>query len=135
MIETPRAALTADDIAENADFFSFGTNDLTQMAFGISRDDAEGKFLLNFIERGIIPTNPFQQLDIKGVGQLMEICVKNARKTKENIEIGICGEHGGDPSSIEFCHLIGLNYVSASPFRIPVARLSAAHATLKHRDK
>ena len=135
MIETPRAALTADDIAENADFFSFGTNDLTQMTYGISRDDAEGKFLLNFIERGILPTNPFQQLDRKGVGQLMEICVKNARKTKKNIEIGICGEHGGDPSSIEFCHSIGLNYVSASPYRIPVARLSAAHATLKHRDK
>ncbi len=132
MIETPRAALTADDIAENADFFSFGTNDLTQMTFGISRDDAEGKFLLNFIERGILPTNPFQQLDRNGVGQLMEICVKNARKIKKNIEIGICGEHGGDPSSIEFCHLIGLNYVSASPYRIPVARLSAAHATLKH---
>ena len=135
MIETPRAALTADDIAENADFFSFGTNDLTQMTFGISRDDAEGKFLLNFIDRGLLPTNPFQQLDRKGVGQLMEICVNKARKTKKNIEIGICGEHGGDPSSIEFCHLIGLNYVSASPYRIPVARLSAAHATLKYGNK
>lgn len=132
MIEIPRAALTADEIAENADFFSFGTNDLTQMTFGISRDDAEGKFLLNFIERGLLPSNPFQQLDREGVGQLMEICVNKARKTKKDIEIGICGEHGGDPLSIEFCHMIGLNYVSASPYRIPIARLSSAQARLKH---
>ena len=133
MIEVPRAALTADEIAEYADFFSFGTNDLTQMTFGISRDDAEGKFLLNFVDRGLLPSNPFQVLDRSGVGQLMRMCVEKARATKSELEIGICGEHGGDPSSIEFCHEIGLNYVSASPYRMPVARLAAAQAELRSR--
>jgi pyruvate,orthophosphate dikinase len=133
MIEIPRAALTADEIAKSADFFSFGTNDLTQMTYGISRDDAEGKFLLNFVERGLLPANPFQQLDWDGVGQLMKICVEKGRITNPGLEVGICGEHGGDPSSIEFCHLIGLDYVSASPYRVPIARLAAAHAELKHR--
>ncbi len=132
MIETPRAALTADEIARDADFFSFGTNDLTQMTFGISRDDAEGKFLLNFVDRGLLPSNPFQQLDWDGVGQLMKICVEKGRKTNPKLEIGICGEHGGDPHSIEFCHIIGLDYVSCSPYRVPIARLAAAQAKLKH---
>ncbi|MBC7264004.1 MAG: pyruvate, phosphate dikinase [Chloroflexi bacterium] len=131
MIEVPRAALTADEIAKYAEFFSFGTNDLTQMTFGISRDDAEGKFLLEYVERKILPANPFQQLDRDGVGQLMRMCVEKARRTRPDIEIGICGEHGGDPSSIEFCHMLGLNYVSCSPFRVPVARLAAAHAALR----
>jgi len=131
MIEVPRAALTADEIAEYAEFFSFGTNDLTQMTFGYSRDDAEGKFLMAYIERGILPTNPFQTLDRSGVGQLMRITVKRGRKTRPNIELGICGEHGGDPESIAFCHELGLTYVSCSPFRVPVARLAAAHAALR----
>jgi len=135
MIEIPRAALTADEIAKASDFFSFGTNDLTQMTFGISRDDAEGKFLLNFVDRGLLPANPFQQLDWDGVGQLMDICVKKGRETNPELEVGICGEHGGDPSSIEFCHIIGLDYVSASPYRIPIARLAAAQAELKHRGE
>jgi pyruvate,orthophosphate dikinase len=133
MIEIPRAALTADEIATSADFFSFGTNDLTQMTFGLSRDDAEGKFLLNFVERGLLPANPFQQLDWEGVGQLMSICVEKGRKTKPELEVGICGEHGGDPSSIEFCHIAELDYVSCSPFRVPIARLAAAQSELKHR--
>jgi pyruvate,orthophosphate dikinase len=133
MIEIPRAALTADEIAKSADFFSFGTNDLTQMTFGLSRDDAEGKFLLNFVERGLLPVNPFQQLDWDGVGQLMSICVEKGRKTNPELEVGICGEHGGDPSSIEFCHIAGLDYVSCSPFRVPIARLAAAQSELKHR--
>lgn len=130
MIEIPRAALTADEIAESAEFFSFGTNDLTQMTFGISRDDAEGKFLLNFVDRGLLPANPFQVIDREGVGKLMKMCVEAGRKTRPDLEVGICGEHGGEPSSIEFCHLIGLNYVSCSPYRVPVARLAAAHAQL-----
>ena len=132
MIEIPRAALTADEIAKSADFFSFGTNDLTQMTYGISRDDAEGKFLLNFVDRGLLPANPFQQLDWDGVGQLMRICVEKGRRTNPKLEIGICGEHGGDPHSIEFCHIVGLDYVSCSPYRVPIARLAAAHAALKH---
>jgi pyruvate,orthophosphate dikinase len=135
MIEIPRAALTADEIAEYAEFFSFGTNDLTQMTFGISRDDAEGKFLLNFVDRGLLPNNPFQVIDREGVGQLMRMCVQKGRATRPDLEIGICGEHGGDPSSIEFCHLIGLNYVSCSPYRVPIARLAAAHAELDHPKK
>jgi pyruvate,orthophosphate dikinase len=134
MIEIPRAALTADEIAQSSDFFSFGTNDLTQMTYGISRDDAEGKFLLNFVDRGLLPNNPFQQLDWTGVGQLMKICVEKGRQTNPELEIGICGEHGGDPSSIEFCHIIGLDYVSCSPYRVPIARLAAAQAELKHRE-
>ncbi|MGD2142735.1 MAG: PEP/pyruvate-binding domain-containing protein, partial [Candidatus Bathyarchaeota archaeon] len=133
MIEIPRAALTADEVAKSSDFFSFGTNDLTQMTYGISRDDAEGKFLLNFVDRGLLPANPFQQLDWEGVGQLMSICVEKGRKTNPELEIGICGEHGGDPHSIEFCHIIGLDYVSCSPYRVPIARLAAAQAELKHR--
>jgi pyruvate,orthophosphate dikinase len=131
MIEVPRAALTADEIAEYAEFFSFGTNDLTQMTYAYSRDDAEGKFLFQYIEKGILEVDPFQTLDRKGVGKLMRIGVELGRKRRPNLEVGICGEHGGDPASIEFCHELGLNYVSCSPFRIPVARLAAAHAALK----
>jgi len=132
MIEIPRAAITADEIAEYADFFSFGTNDLTQMTYGISRDDAEGKFLLDYVRRGILPHNPFEVLDRDGVGVLMRICVEKGRATNPDLEIGICGEHGGEPSSVEFCHIIGLNYVSCSPFRVPIARLAAARAALQH---
>lgn len=137
MIEIPRAALTADEIAKYAEFFSFGTNDLTQMTYGVSRDDAEGKFLLQYVERGILPENPFQVLDREGVGQLMRMTVERGRSTRPDLEIGICGEHGGDPSSIEFCHQLGLNYVSCSPFRLPIARLAAARAALGEveRDK
>jgi pyruvate,orthophosphate dikinase len=130
MIEVPRAALTAGEIAQLAQFFSFGTNDLTQTTYGYSRDDAEGKFLLRYVEEKILPSNPFQQLDTTGVGQLIEMAVKNGRAARPNLEVGICGEHGGDPSSIEFCHKAGLNYVSCSPFRVPVARLAAAQAAL-----
>ena len=130
MIELPRAALTADQIAAHAQFFSFGTNDLTQTTYGFSRDDAEGKFLLQYVERGILPENPFQVLDREGVGALMRMAVELGRKANPELEVGICGEHGGDPSSIEFCHQVGLDYVSASPFRIPVARLAAAQAAL-----
>lgn len=137
MIEIPRAALTADEIAKYAQFFSFGTNDLTQMTYGVSRDDAEGKFLLQYVERNILPENPFQVLDREGVGQLMRVTVEKGRSTRPDLEIGICGEHGGDPSSIEFCHQLGLNYVSCSPFRVPIARLAAAQAALGEveRDK
>ena len=131
MIELPRAALTADEIAKHAEFFSFGTNDLTQTTFGYSRDDAESKFLLDFVDRGILPFNPFQTLDREGVGQLMRMCVQKGRKVRKDLEVGICGEHGGDPSSIELCHTLGLTYVSCSPFRVPVARLAAAHAKLR----
>jgi pyruvate, orthophosphate dikinase len=132
MIEIPRAALTAGEIAEVAEFFSFGTNDLTQMAFGYSRDDAERNFLITYVDQGILPENPFQVLDRKGVGRLMEMAVSEGRKVRPNLEVGICGEHGGDPSSIEFCHLVGNNYVSCSPFRVPVARLAAAQAKIKN---
>ncbi len=135
MIEIPRAAVTADEIAKLAQFFSFGTNDLTQMTFGYSRDDAERSFLVTYIEQGILPKNPFQTLDREGVGQLMQIAVEKGRRTRPDLEVGICGEHGGDPESIEFCHLIGNNYVSCSPFRVPIARLAAAHAALKHSGK
>jgi pyruvate,orthophosphate dikinase len=133
MIEIPRAAVTASEIAELAEFFSFGTNDLTQMTFGYSRDDAERNFLVTYVEQGILPKNPFQTLDRIGVGRLMDMAVKDGRATRTNLEVGICGEHGGDPSSIEFCHMIGNNYVSCSPFRVPVARLAAAHSALKHK--
>jgi pyruvate,orthophosphate dikinase len=132
MIEVPRAALTAGEIAKHAEFFSFGTNDLTQMTYGYSRDDAEGKFLLQYVEQGILPENPFQSLDQIGVGRLMEICVEDGKAANPDLEIGICGEHGGDPSSIDFCHRAGLDYVSCSPFRVPVARLAAAHAKIQH---
>jgi len=147
MIEVPRAALTAGEIAEYADFFSFGTNDLTQMTFGYSRDDAEGKFLMQYVDGidtgqvdvegkpipfKILEANPFQTLDQAGVGRLVKICVEEGRAANPDLEIGICGEHGGDPDSIDFCHRVGLNYVSCSPYRVPVARLAAAQATLRH---
>jgi len=135
MIEIPRAAVTAAEIAGLAEFFSFGTNDLTQMTFGYSRDDAERNFLLKYVEDGILPFNPFQTIDREGVGRLMDICVEEGRKARPSLEVGICGEHGGDPSSIEWCHLVGNNYVSCSPFRVPVARLAAAQATLKQAGK
>jgi pyruvate, orthophosphate dikinase len=131
MIEVPRAALTADEIASVAQFFSFGTNDLTQTVFGISRDDAEAGFLLQYVERKILPDNPFATLDEEGVGRLIRMAVEMAREVRADLEIGICGEHGGDPRSVGFCHRAGLNYVSCSPFRIPVARLAAAHAALQ----
>ncbi|MFA6808146.1 MAG: putative PEP-binding protein, partial [Eubacteriales bacterium] len=130
MIEMPRAALTADEIAQYADFFSFGTNDLTQTVFGFSRDDAEGKFLPEYLTQKILENNPFAVLDREGVGKIMKIGVELGRQVNPKIKIGICGEHGGDPSSIEFCQLINLDYVSCSPFRVPVARLSAAQSVL-----
>ena len=133
MIEIPRAGLTADQIAKTTEFFSFGTNDLTQFTFGYSRDDAERNFLVKYVEDGILPKNPFQTIDRDGVGQLMDMTVKKGRATRPELECGICGEHGGDPNSIEWCHLIGLNYVSCSPFRVPIARLAAAHAALAHK--
>ena len=132
MIEIPRAALTAGEIAEVAEFFSFGTNDLTQMTFGYSRDDAERNFLINYVDEGILPKNPFQVIDRHGVGRLMQIAVSEGRKVRPELEVGICGEHGGEPSSIEFCHLVGNNYVSCSPFRVPVARLAAAQAKINN---
>ncbi len=132
MIELPRAALTADEIAETAQFFSFGTNDLTQTTYGYSRDDAEGKFLMKYLERGILPEDPFQALDRSGVGRLIEMATRLGRNAHSDIILGICGEHGGDPSSIEFCHNTGLDYVSCSPYRVPVARLAAAQAALNH---
>jgi pyruvate,orthophosphate dikinase len=133
MIEVPRGALVAGDIAEFAEFFSFGTNDLTQTTYGYSRDDAEGKFLVQYLEKGILKDNPFQTIDRDGVGRLMSMAVKEGRETKPELEIGICGEHGGDPRSVEFCHELGLNYVSCSPFRIPVARLAAAQAAIAEK--
>ena len=134
MIEIPRAGLTADEIAETAEFFSFGTNDLTQFTFGYSRDDAERNFLVTYVEEGILPENPFQTIDRSGVGQLMDITVEKGRGARTDLEVGICGEHGGDPQSIDWCHQIGLNYVSCSPFRVPIARLAAAKAALEHRE-
>ncbi len=131
MIEIPRAAITADEIAKEAEFFSFGTNDLTQMTFGFSRDDA-AKFLSDYYERKIYEQDPFAKLDQKGVGQLVKIAAERGRSTRPNIKLGICGEHGGDPSSVEFCHNVGLNYVSCSPFRVPLARLAAAQAQVKN---
>ncbi|MCC7359534.1 MAG: pyruvate, phosphate dikinase [Anaerolineales bacterium] len=132
MVEIPRAALTADQIAEYAQFFSFGTNDLTQTTFGISRDDAETGFLMEYLDKGILADNPFATIDQRGVGKLMEMAVALGRQTRPGLEVGICGEHGGDPKSIEFCHQIGVDYVSCSPFRVPIARLAAAHAALKN---
>jgi pyruvate,orthophosphate dikinase len=131
MIETPRAALTADEIAESAEFFSFGTNDLTQTVYGMSRDDAEGKFLMQYVEDRILPEDPFQSVDRKGVGQLVEMGTRLGRQARPGLVVGICGEHGGDPSSIEFFHAVGLDYVSCSPYRIPVARLVAAQAAIR----
>ncbi len=133
MIEIPRAALTAGQIAEMAQFFSFGTNDLTQMTFGISRDDAEKGFLIEYIDKKILPENPFASIDEDGVGKLMDMAVKAGRATRKTLDVGICGEHGGDPKSIDFCHRIGLNYVSCSPFRVPIARLAAAHAVVAEK--
>jgi pyruvate, orthophosphate dikinase len=130
MIEVPRAAIVADAIAEYAEFFSFGTNDLTQMTFGVSRDDSETGFLSEYLQKGILEKNPFATIDQQGVGYLMEVGVKLGRGRRKTLEIGICGEHGGDPASIDFCHRVGLDYVSCSPFRVPVARLAAAHAAL-----
>ena len=130
MIEVPRAALTADAIAETAEFFSFGTNDLTQMTFGYSRDDVNS-FLPDYLEKEILERDPFQSLDTGGVGQLVDMAVKTGRSTNPKLKCGICGEHGGDPRSVEFCHEVGLNYVSCSPFRVPIARLAAAHAAIK----
>ncbi len=129
MIEIPRAALIADQIAKEADFFSFGTNDLTQLTFGYSRDDA-GKFLPEYIEQGILPIDPFQSLDQEGVGQLVKMGTQRGRKTRKNLKVGICGEHGGDPDSVAFCHNVGLDYVSCSPYRVPIARLAAAQAAI-----
>ena len=135
MIELPRAAILANKMAAHAEFFSFGTNDLTQTTFGISRDDAEGKFLLDYVEKGVLAENPFQVLDREGVGYLIDHAVKAGRGVRSDLEVGICGEHGGEPKSIEFCHMVGLDYVSCSPFRVPIARLAAAHAQLKHGSK
>ena len=130
MIEIPRAAITADEIAKEAEFFSFGTNDLTQMTFGFSRDDA-GSFLDYYYEKKIFESDPFAKLDQDGVGKLVKLAVKLGRETRPDIKLGICGEHGGDPSTVEFCHNAGLNYVSCSPYRVPIARLAAAQAAIK----
>ena len=130
MIEIPRAALTADEIAQEAEFFSFGTNDLTQMTFGFSRDDS-AKFLKDYLEQKILPEDPFRSVDQAGVGKLMQMAVELGRKRRKNLSVGICGEQGGDPATIEFCHRIGLDYVSCSPYRVPIARLAAAQAAIR----
>jgi len=130
MIEIPRAALTADKIAAVAQFFSFGTNDLTQMSYGFSRDDI-GSFLPDYLDKNILPVDPFNVLDREGVGQLIKIAVEKGRSVRKDLKIGICGEHGGEPSSVEFCYQQGFNYVSCSPFRVPIARLAAAHAHIR----
>jgi pyruvate,orthophosphate dikinase len=135
MIEIPRACVTAGEVATRAEFFSFGTNDLTQMTFGYSRDDAERNFLVTYVEQGILPVNPFQTLDREGVGILMKMAIVEGRKTRPDLEVGICGEHGGDPASIEWCHLIGNHYVSCSPFRVPIARLAASQVALKYSGR
>jgi len=132
MIEIPRAAITADEIAAEADFFSFGTNDLTQMTLGLSRDDA-GKFLPEYVDLGIYSRDPFTTIDQEGVGKVMQIAIEKGRKIKPKLKLGICGEHGGDPDSVIFCHKIGLDYVSCSPYRVPIARLAAAQAVLKEK--
>jgi pyruvate,orthophosphate dikinase len=132
MIELPRACVTSNEIAEVADFFSFGTNDLTQTVYGLSRDDS-GRFLPFYVEEGILEDDPFISIDISGVGSFMEIAVAKARKVKKNLKLGICGEHGGEPRSVEFCHGTGLDYVSCSPFRVPIARFAAAQANLKEK--
>ena len=132
MIEIPRAALTAGKVAESAEFFSFGTNDLTQMTFGYSRDDA-GKFLPIYLEKQLLKDDPFQKLDQEGVGELVEIGTKRGRATRPDLKVGICGEHGGEPSSVKFCHKVGMNYVSCSPFRVPIARLAAAQAAIEEK--
>ena len=134
MIEQPRAALVADQIAEHADFFSFGTNDLTQTGIGISRDDAENGFLTQYVTSKVLERNPFESIDVNGVGQLVEIGVAKGRAVKPNLKTGVCGEHGGDPDSVEFFQSVGLNYVSCSPYRVPIARFAAAKAVLKQRE-
>ena len=131
MIETPRAALVADGVAEVAEFFSFGTNDLTQMAFGFSRDDVEGRFMAEYIDKKLLTANPFDKLDVEGVGQLVRMGCERGRATRPDLKLGICGEHGGDPDSVAFCHEVGLDYVSCSPFRVPIAKLAAAQATIR----
>jgi pyruvate,orthophosphate dikinase len=131
MIETPRAAITADEIARHAEFISFGTNDLTQMTFGISRDDAEKAFLVHYLEEGLLEQNPFATIDVSGVGALMRMAVDKGRATRADLNTGICGEHGGDPESIAFCRTLGLDYVSCSPPRVPIARLAAAQAAIR----
>ena len=130
MVETPRAALVADEIAQVAEFFSFGTNDLTQMTFGFSRDDIEGSFMSRYLELKLLAANPFETLDRDGVGALVRIAVEKGRAERDGLKLGICGEHGGDPASVQFCHEVGLDYVSCSPYRVPLARLAAAHAAL-----
>jgi pyruvate,orthophosphate dikinase len=130
MIEVPRGALTADELAEHAQFFSFGTNDLTQMAFGFSRDDA-GKFLTTYLQMGVLERDPFESIDVKAVGELVRIATEKGKKARPELKLGICGEHGGDPDSIRFFHRVGLDYVSCSPFRVPIARLAAARAALE----
>ncbi|HAH57205.1 MAG TPA: pyruvate, phosphate dikinase, partial [Bacteroidales bacterium] len=134
MLEIPRAALVADEIAKSAEFFSFGTNDLTQMTFGYSRDDA-GKFLPVYLEKGILKHDPFQVLDQEGVGQLVRMGIERGRSTNPKLKVGICGEHGGEPSSVEFCYRVGMDYVSCSPFRVPIARLASAQASIKEAAK
>ncbi len=131
MIEIPRACLTADEIAETAQFFSFGTNDLTQMTFGFSRDDIAG-FLPEYLDKKILPVDPFQVLDRDSVGRLVQMAIEKGRSIKPNLKVGICGEHGGEPNSVEFCHLAGMDYVSCSPFRVPIARLAAAQAQITY---
>ena len=133
MLELPRACLIAGRIAEHADFFSFGTNDLTQTALGLSRDDAEGRFLAAYLERGILDRSPFETLDAPGVGELVRIAAERGRETKPELELGICGEHGGDPDSIAFFEAVGLDYVSCSPYRVPIARVAAAQAAVAAR--
>jgi len=134
MIELPRAALVADQIAEYADFFSFGTNDLTQTGIGISRDDAENGFLTQYVTSKVLERNPFESIDVAGVGQLVDIGVAKGRSIKPNLKTGVCGEHGGDPDSVEFFQSVGLDYVSCSPYRVPIARFAAAKAVLKQRE-
>jgi pyruvate,orthophosphate dikinase len=134
MIEVPRACVTADKIAKHADFFSFGTNDLTQMGLGFSRDDS-GKFINDYKQKGILAADPFATVDQEGVGELMKLCVKKGRKAKRKLEIGICGEQGGEAESVKFCHKIGLNYVSCSPYRVPIARLAAAQAVIEEKKE
>ena len=130
MIEIPRASFVAGKLAETARFFSYGTNDMTQMGFGFSRDDIGG-FLPDYLKKGILPEDPFQSIDQEGIGELIKIGIERGRKTRKDLEVGICGEHGGDPESVKFFHRLGLNYVSCSPFRVPIARLAAAQAALE----
>jgi pyruvate,orthophosphate dikinase len=134
MIEIPRASLVAGKLAQVAEFFSYGTNDLTQMGFGFSRDDIGG-FLPDYLKKGILPEDPFQSIDQEGVGELIKIGIARGRKSRKNLEVGICGEHGGEPRSVEFCHRVGMDYVSCSPFRVPIANLAAAQAVLKRKKR